>query len=324
MAIITTPVERIAYKSLMVVGVLVAPEGSEQALCSASVTGSVTYYRGSSALRVVLGEERYGREFFDYLPEPVNLVVMGDLFIEADVPVDSVREKVRHISLLGTIHAPASVVPLIQALTPEKLGEIAGADRPRGSSPLSGLTGKAAEMDGAPGFRVFYDRHRDAIVRLPPRQRGQPRRSPGPAARHLHSGLGPAGRGGGHGRKRAAGLVAGRCSQRHHRPVPATVGAPCSAAGGDGRAPCGRSRPEEATDARAGLAAACDAVAALPGSLREPLLLSTVGGLTSADVGATLGIPAGTVRYRVAKARLKLTNLLAANGQGGCDDQSSR
>ncbi len=123
-AIITTPVERIAYKSLMVVGVLVAPEGSEQALCAASVTGSVTYYRGSSALRVVFGEERYGREFFDYLPEPVNLVVMGDLFIEADVPVDSVREKVRHISLLGTIHAPASVVPLLQALTPEKLGEI--------------------------------------------------------------------------------------------------------------------------------------------------------------------------------------------------------
>jgi hypothetical protein len=123
-AIITTPVERIAYRSLIVVGVLLAPEGSEQALSAASVTGSVAYYPAGAALRVVFGAERYGREFFDYLPEPVNLVVMGDLVIEADVPVDTVREKVRNITLLGTVHAPANVVPLLQALTPEKLGEI--------------------------------------------------------------------------------------------------------------------------------------------------------------------------------------------------------
>ncbi len=122
--VITTPVERVAYRSVIVVGVLVAPEGSEPALSTISVTGAVSYYRAGAVLRVVLGQETYGREFFGYLEEPVSLVVVGDLTIEPDVPIDLLREKVRGITLIGTIIAPTRLVPLVQVLTVDKLGDI--------------------------------------------------------------------------------------------------------------------------------------------------------------------------------------------------------
>ncbi len=75
--------------------------------------------------------------------------------------------------------------------------------------------------------------------------------------------------------------------------------------------PCGAGPgPEEAAQALGELAAVGEAIAGLPGPLREPLLLSTIGGLTSAAIGAALGLPAGTVRYRIAKARSELARSL--------------
>lgn len=42
---------------------------------------------------------------------------------------------------------------------------------------------------------------------------------------------------------------------------------------------------------------------ALPDELRVPLALSSVDGLTSREIGLTLGLPEGTVRTRIARAR---------------------
>ncbi len=122
--VISGPVERLAYRSLIVVGALLAPRGSEAALSAASVTGSVLYYSPGSSLRIVLGEERYGQEFLRYLQEPVSLAVMGNLTFEPDVPVDLLQEKVREITLVGVIQAPARLLPLVQALAVDKIGEI--------------------------------------------------------------------------------------------------------------------------------------------------------------------------------------------------------
>jgi RNA polymerase sigma factor (sigma-70 family) len=72
---------------------------------------------------------------------------------------------------------------------------------------------------------------------------------------------------------------------------------------------------EEASEAAGELAAAAKAIAELPGTLREPLLLSTIGGLTSSAIGALLGLPSGTVRYRIAKARLELTHSVGTERQ---------
>jgi RNA polymerase sigma-70 factor, ECF subfamily len=69
--------------------------------------------------------------------------------------------------------------------------------------------------------------------------------------------------------------------------------------------------PEQSAETSDELAAVGSAIARLPESLREPLLLSTIGGLTSAAIGQTLGLPAGTVRYRILRARTELAKSLA-------------
>jgi RNA polymerase sigma-70 factor (ECF subfamily) len=53
-------------------------------------------------------------------------------------------------------------------------------------------------------------------------------------------------------------------------------------------------------------------IEALPKALREAVRLSTVDGMTSADVAQVLGIPEGTVRTRMSRARQMLRNKLSA------------
>ena len=52
-------------------------------------------------------------------------------------------------------------------------------------------------------------------------------------------------------------------------------------------------------------------IATLPRELRDPLTLSTVQELTSAEIGEVLGIPEGSVRERVSHARTLLGEKLA-------------
>jgi len=51
--------------------------------------------------------------------------------------------------------------------------------------------------------------------------------------------------------------------------------------------------------------------ASLPRQLRDPLVLSTVEEMTSAEIGEVLGLPEGSVRRRVAQARAMLHEKLA-------------
>lgn len=53
------------------------------------------------------------------------------------------------------------------------------------------------------------------------------------------------------------------------------------------------------------------AIAGLPDNLRTVLSLATAGGLSGPDIAALLGIPAGTVRYRLSRARAMLADVLA-------------
>ncbi len=52
-------------------------------------------------------------------------------------------------------------------------------------------------------------------------------------------------------------------------------------------------------------------IASLPRELRDPLTLSTVEEMTSAEIGEVLGIPEGSVRQRVSRARAVLSEKLA-------------
>ena len=63
------------------------------------------------------------------------------------------------------------------------------------------------------------------------------------------------------------------------------------------------------------------AVAGLPDGLREPLALRHFGGLTAAEAGAALGLPAGTVKDRCGRALATLKPALTRAGLDPADDR---
>ncbi|MBQ2896302.1 MAG: sigma-70 family RNA polymerase sigma factor, partial [Oscillospiraceae bacterium] len=56
------------------------------------------------------------------------------------------------------------------------------------------------------------------------------------------------------------------------------------------------------------------ALAALPADYRQILTLRELGGLSYEELGETLGLEAGTVKSRLARARQKLCALLSRDG----------
>ena len=68
--------------------------------------------------------------------------------------------------------------------------------------------------------------------------------------------------------------------------------------------------PEAAALSSQGIARIHRLIDALPEELRQPLVLSTLEEMTSAQIGAALGIPEGTVRTRIQRARLLLKQKL--------------
>ena len=72
--------------------------------------------------------------------------------------------------------------------------------------------------------------------------------------------------------------------------------------------------PEHAAIASDWNAAVCRVVDALPEELRQPLALSSVEEMNSNEIAKAMGIPEGTVRTRMARARQILRQKLAAMG----------
>jgi RNA polymerase sigma-70 factor (ECF subfamily) len=68
--------------------------------------------------------------------------------------------------------------------------------------------------------------------------------------------------------------------------------------------------PETAALSDAGIARIHRLIDALPEDLRQPLVLSTIDEMTSAQIAATLAIPEGTVRTRIQRARALLKQKL--------------
>jgi RNA polymerase sigma-70 factor, ECF subfamily len=68
--------------------------------------------------------------------------------------------------------------------------------------------------------------------------------------------------------------------------------------------------PEAAAVSSSGIARIHRLIDTLPEELRQPLVLSTLEEMTSAKIGVALGIPEGTVRTRIQRARLLLKQKL--------------
>ena len=73
----------------------------------------------------------------------------------------------------------------------------------------------------------------------------------------------------------------------------------------------GQLSPDEATALHEKTAMVNRAIAALPGDLREALLLFTVGEMSQADIAKTLGCTAKAVEVRIYRARQALREALA-------------
>jgi RNA polymerase sigma-70 factor, ECF subfamily len=68
--------------------------------------------------------------------------------------------------------------------------------------------------------------------------------------------------------------------------------------------------PEATAVSRSGIVRIHRLIDTLPEELRQPLVLSTLEEMTSAQIGAALGIPEGTVRTRIQRARMLLKQKL--------------
>ncbi len=132
---VTTPIERVAYRRVVVVGVVLAPKGSEAAIGAAisRLQGVAVYYSGSH--RVLIGQERLSSAFLDLLEDQTLLVLVGGFRVEPDVTPDLLRRKVREIALIGSLNAPRAVVPLLQLLAVERQGVIAALEDEQQTSP---------------------------------------------------------------------------------------------------------------------------------------------------------------------------------------------
>jgi len=121
---VSTPVEKVAYKRLIVVGVILAPKGSESAIGAAisRLEGATVYYSGNP--RIFTGSDRFSSAFFELLEDRTSVVLVGDFVVEPDVTSDLLKRKVAEITLVGALEAPRALVPLLQALTVERQGVI--------------------------------------------------------------------------------------------------------------------------------------------------------------------------------------------------------
>ena len=80
----------------------------------------------------------------------------------------------------------------------------------------------------------------------------------------------------------------------------------------DDRAPSKAAGPEQATLENDWNATVHRLIDALPEELRQPIALSTVDDLTSREIAVAMGIPEGTVRTRLMRARQILKEKLTA------------
>jgi hypothetical protein len=128
--LVTTPVERVGFRSVVVVGMLLAPEESELVLGpAATVVGSAVWY--TAPPRFFNGKERFSAAFFELLDGPVTLALNGSFEVAPDVPVELVKRRVAAIVLNGALRASAGLVPLLQVLATHKNGVIETLDEER-------------------------------------------------------------------------------------------------------------------------------------------------------------------------------------------------
>jgi hypothetical protein len=122
--VITGNPRTIGYDNVVVVGHIVAPQGSEEVIAGrlVSLSSETVFY--SAAPRVFVGKDTFSGAFFELLDEPMTLVLDGKFVFDDDVSPDLLKQKVSAIVLHGKITAPKPLVPMLQLLTIARDGPI--------------------------------------------------------------------------------------------------------------------------------------------------------------------------------------------------------
>lgn len=113
--VVTGPVERVGFSDIVVIGVLVTPEGSQAALAPVlrRAIGTVAYYPWAEgqAVRVLQGDTRLRGEMLanaNGSPDDI-LLVAGNLLLTGDVPSVGYRRVV----VVGELMAPEDAQPVL-------------------------------------------------------------------------------------------------------------------------------------------------------------------------------------------------------------------
>ena len=134
--VVTGEVTQVGYRGLILVGQVVLPRSAQAAIAGKVLTqtGNLYYYEGVDP-RVYMEDVRFTKAFFDLVQEPLNLVLIGDSTFAADVTPELLRQKVRHLALIGdaTVENP-DLQPLLQYLARPAAGSIAVASAGNGSA----------------------------------------------------------------------------------------------------------------------------------------------------------------------------------------------
>lgn len=117
-------VTSVGYGGIHVIGQMFAPRGSESAISGAlrELVGQIVYLPPDG--RLILGEDRFGREFLQALSQPTPLVILGNVEFERDVDAEILRRVVPEIVLFGNLRVPRALAPTAQALTVHKFGNL--------------------------------------------------------------------------------------------------------------------------------------------------------------------------------------------------------
>ncbi|MGH7910984.1 MAG: hypothetical protein ACREOV_04640, partial [Candidatus Dormibacteraceae bacterium] len=116
----TGEVADIGYARLVVAGTLIAPATMQDALEPYLSAQSALWYVAPP--KVFKGSQTISRAFFQLLEEPVTLVLIGAIEIDADVTLDDVRPNIAAVFSRGALRAPRDVLGLFQVR-----GDLAGA-----------------------------------------------------------------------------------------------------------------------------------------------------------------------------------------------------
>lgn len=155
---VTSPVEKVGYREISPMGPTYMPQGSEGAIRAklGNVVGPSFSYRYPHGARLTISKEIIGRAFLEMLPDPTPLVVFGEVVFEKDVTPELLRSKIPEIVVIGVVSAPRDLMPVVQILATQKLGEIRVAAPDREVFATESLTRDYLELMSEPVRIVVY------------------------------------------------------------------------------------------------------------------------------------------------------------------------